>query len=93
MTAILRGLRKAQGYACIVEEFGTREADTFTCNHCQKVVAVKAGASPTDLGGYCGGCSKMICPKCVGKACLPFEKLFERLERDYERRRSYGLTA
>jgi hypothetical protein len=53
--AVLTGLRKAQGYACIVDpEEGTREADTFTCNHCQKVVAVKAGASPTDLGGYCG---------------------------------------
>jgi hypothetical protein len=94
MTAIFTGLRKAQGYACIVDPVtGTRETDTFTCNHCQKVVAVKPGASPTDLGGYCGGCSKMICPKCVGKGCTPWEKIMDAMERDYERRRSYGLTA
>jgi hypothetical protein len=28
----------------------------------------------------------------VGKPCTPWEKIMDAMERDYERRRSYGLN-
>ena len=78
-------MRNAQGYACISGPDGIREADTFTCNHCQRVVHVKARADPAEIGGFCTLCSKHICKHCVGLGCMPFEKKMERLEARYRR--------
>lgn len=85
-------MRKAQGYACITSPDETREADTFTCAHCQHVTHVKAGAKPEDLGGLCKQCMGLICSKCVGHVCRPFEKWLELEEASYHARRSYGLA-
>lgn len=74
-------MRNAQGYAVIVEPDGIRESDTFTCNHCQHVVHVKAYADPAELGGFCTLCSKHICKYCLGKGCMPWEKKMELMER------------
>ena len=55
---------RAQGYAIITEPERVIERDTFTCGHCGQVVFVKPGADPATLGGWCGGCTKLICPTC-----------------------------
>ncbi len=85
-------MRKAGGYAYTFDVGGIRqEADSFTCNHCNRIVIVKPKCDPYDLGGMCRLCEKMICPACVdlGK-CDPIEKKLEREEAAYHARRSYG---
>ena len=67
------------------------ETDTFTCGHCNKVVAVAANANPDDLGGMCRCCQRMICPRCVDLGrCDPIEEKLKRAEASYHARRSYG---
>lgn len=75
-------MRQPGGYAVIFEADGSKkEADTFTCAHCQRVVAVKPKAPPSESGGWCGRCAKPICAGCaVGGTCTPFEKQLERIE-------------
>ena len=85
-------MRKPQGYAVITSPDGVREADTFTCAHCQHVTHVKAGAKPEDLGGLCKSCMGLICSRCVGKSCDPFLKKIEREEARYHSLRSMGLA-
>jgi hypothetical protein len=65
-----------------------KEADTFTCVHCQKVTVVPVRSRPEDIGGLCRQCYGLICPSCVGKACRPFEKWLEEVERNVERNRA-----
>lgn len=87
-------MRNPGGYVCISGPDGTREADSFTCFHCSRVVVVRARTSPTDAGGMCGVCAKMICPACVDEGvCHPFEKKLEAAEASYHARRSYGLAS
>jgi hypothetical protein len=72
---------RARGY--FVERHPDRppvEEDTFTCGHCNRVVFVPAKCSPTDLGGLCSCCSKLICPSCVGRGCDPMEEKMARWE-------------
>jgi hypothetical protein len=80
------------GYVCLTDpEHGVREASTFTCAHCNKVVVVPPRADPDKLGGFCRMCMKMICPTCVDTGtCDPFEKKLELAEASYHARRSYG---
>lgn len=62
----------------------TKEADTFTCRHCNRIVEVKPFCSPSDIefGGQCKGCMGLICLKCYDKAeCKPIEKWCEEQER------------
>ena len=74
-------MRNPGGYACIVEpDRPTRECDTFTCAHCNRVTHVKPGARAEDIGGLCKQCMGLICPRCVGQACVPFEKKLEAWE-------------
>jgi hypothetical protein len=69
------------GYACLSDpEAGTRECDTFTCAHCNSIVHVKARTDPADIGGLCKQCMGLICPACVGQACVPFLKRLEQME-------------
>jgi hypothetical protein len=79
------------GYAVISDPVnGVREADTFTCCHCNTVVVVKSGARPEDLGGWCAMCAKPVCPKCAGGSCDPFEKKLERIEERARRAREFS---
>lgn len=81
------------GYAFSFDAGGVRqEADTFTCFHCNTIVIVKPKCNPSDLGGMCRVCEKMICPACVDLGqCDPLEEKLKRAEQSYQARRSYGL--
>lgn len=82
---------KPGGYALWMDPEGNKEQDTFTCNHCNTVVYVKAAASPTEAGGWCNLCMRLLCMNCAGKECVPFEKKMEMWEKqDLQRRRLYG---
>jgi len=59
----------------------TKEVSSFTCQHCNFVVAVPFGADPANIGGLCKRCMGLICPKCVTLGdCDPIEKKIERWE-------------
>ena len=79
-------MRNPQGYACSVMPYGeTKECDTFTCGHCQRVTFVPDGQSVYDLGGGCRRCNSLICSKCVDLgACTPWEKKMLVMERKFE---------
>lgn len=64
------------GYGVITSPSGTIEFDTATCPHCNRVWVVKSNnpMHKPDLGGFCTLCMKNICPECIGKECVPFEK-------------------
>ena len=86
-------MRRPQGYALLTDpEKGIKEADTFSCSHCNRIVHVKPKADPADMGGLCKCCMRLICPACVGKACDVLERKLERQEASYQARRSYGLA-
>mgnify|MGYP001605677341 FL=1 len=100
-------MRNPQGYATIVsptasvanfdkfrcEEIpaGLFEADTFTCNHCNRVVHVKARVSMDEFGSMCRNCMKMTCPTCADGPCVPFMKKIEQMEQKDYIRRQYDL--
>ena len=82
----------AQGYACIFDGDGVnKECDTATCNHCNTVFHIKPGMHPSDIGGFCRICEKIICCQCVGDVCIPFEKRLDAIEARDRARRSYGI--
>jgi len=86
-------MKNPQGYAHTWDrETGVilKEADTFTCKHCNKVTFVKPFCDPADLGGHCCVCDGLICRDCnykrsLGKPCVPFMKRLERQEEHLER--------
>jgi hypothetical protein len=83
-------MRNPQGYATITDVNGSKEQDTFTCSHCQKIVGVKPLMAPEEFGGMCKVCYKLICPRCVGVgACTPFERQMEIEEARERARKSY----
>lgn len=90
-------MRNPGGYATITDpDRGTQESDTFTCGHCQQIVFVKPGAPPSTYGGWCGGCSKLLCPRCEAEKvrtfkCRPIEQWLERQEARAASRRSLGF--
>jgi hypothetical protein len=67
------------------------EHDTFTCQHCNKLVVVKHRCRPEDLGGRCTCCGGLICPHCAGGSCDHIEQKLERAEARYHALQSYGL--
>jgi hypothetical protein len=71
---------------------GTHEADTYTCEHCNRIVHVKPGAIPEELGSMCRNCMKMVCPGCAPKGCFPWLKKLEIAERRDRALRSYGMV-
>lgn len=85
-------MRNPGGYSIITDpETGIKEADTFTCQHCNRVIFVKPFADPASMGGRCSCCDGLICPNCVGKGCDPMEEKLKRQEASYEALRSYGF--
>lgn len=69
------------------------EHDTFTCAHCNRVVMVRPKERPEDIGGFCGGCSGLICGPCADDpGCTPIEKRLEAWERRTDTLRSYGMS-
>lgn len=78
---------KALGYMVECSPGGkTIEHDTFTCQHCNRIVEVKPFCSPSDIefGGQCKGCMGLVCLACYDKAeCRPIEKWCEQQERKW----------
>lgn len=59
------------------------EADTFTCQHCNRITKVKPFCSPSDIefGGQCKGCMGLVCLRCYNiPGCDHIEKKIERAE-------------
>lgn len=83
---------KAKGYAIETgPDMQAKEADTFTCQHCNRIVFIKPFCSPSDIefGGQCKGCMGLICIYCYNKpGCDHIEKKLERIEREGQFRRS-----
>jgi hypothetical protein len=64
---------------------GTIERDTFTCQHCNKIVRVTPMCPPEDMGGRCMQCGEglggLICKECATKGnCVPLEKAITQME-------------
>ena len=85
-------MRNPGGYATVVGDLaknaptiidhGVRhveaEIDTFTCEHCNRVVHVPPRQDAADIGGLCKQCMGLICPRCTDKrTCTPWEKQME----------------
>lgn len=87
-------MRNATGYMTVTGPSGDiKEADSFTCGHCQKVTFVPVKAAPEDLGGLCKQCMGLICAHCYKDGtCTPIMKRIEQEEAKYEALRSYGLA-
>lgn len=89
---------RAQGYMIIVDPDGpTVERDNFRCNHCGCIVFVDPGKDPTTYGGWCGGCAKLICPKCEERkartlTCATIDARIEQIERAWETKRSIAAV-
>ena len=81
-------MRKPLGYAFLTDRKTgqiIKEADTFTCSHCSKVVHVGPKCDPADLGGHCKACDKLICPGCAykmahGAVCATWVARIDRLD-------------
>lgn len=84
-----RKMLKPQGYAFMELDGKVTEWDTFTCNHCQKVVPYQTRGEAEQFGGHCLVCDKMICAQCVGKGCKPFEEKIRAQETRAANRREY----
>ena len=68
------------GHLEIVGPDGRIEAETCTCFHCGRVWIVRGNEQPTDFGGWCRTCMRMICTPCSGQGCRPFEKRLDEYE-------------
>ena len=93
MAAISRSMwRGARGYFYTSGPTGEVEVDTFTCQHCNRVVfccdrVTKKPLRAEDCGGICNNCKGNICPRCVNLGvCIPLERALQRMEtrREYE---------
>ena len=91
-------MRKPGGYFIAADPYGPAiEHDTFTCHHCNRVIFVNAFQDPTERGGCCPRCVRLICKDCVnvamrGKTCDPWEEKMARMEARYMFLRDAGLT-
>jgi hypothetical protein len=85
-------MRNPGGYAIITHpEQRTIEYETITCKHCNSIVKIPPRVDAASIGGRCGVCDGLICPRCLGKGCRPFEEALKRAEARDAARRSYGL--
>ena len=77
-------MRNPGGYAIWASpdaDIAVVEKDTFTCVHCNTVVAVLP-MGKGDQGGFCMRCMKNICGPCADLGrCQPFEKWLEAVEK------------
>lgn len=64
---------------------GVAKFDTATCYHCNSIFHVSARMHPSDIGGLCKQCMQPICPRCLDKPCIPWEKQMEQLEKAIQR--------
>lgn len=89
-------MRNAGGYSVITSP-GEHdvEHDTFSCAHCGFITFTKAGWGPMQVAvvrsdgsvfmkdvSKCFKCDEYICPRCVGKDCMPKMKRIELEEKE-----------
>lgn len=94
MAALTRLTNTRAGYGTITGPCGTvnYEADTATCRHCNYVWIVRSTkGTDADPGGWCGMCSALICKRCAGKGCTPFERRLDQMEARDRSLRTMGL--
>lgn len=82
---------RLDGFQCHEIRAGTTEMETYGCFHCNSIVHVMPRMDPANLGGLCKQCMRLICPRCLDKGCVPFEKKLEIQEKRDIALRSYGL--
>lgn len=85
MANLGKGVRGLSGYATLTDpSFAggrAKEADTFTCGHCNSIVHITYKCPVEQLGGRCTICDALICSHCVDKGtCDPFEEKLKRME-------------
>ena len=76
-------MKGTTGYATLTTPLGgtVKEADTFTCGHCNSIVHIRPREPLENMGGRCGMCDRLICPTCVTTGrCDPFEEKLKRQE-------------
>lgn len=67
------------GYMAITDpEFGTKEADSLQCVHCQHVWLVVPGSGRKR--GWCYQCMGPTCSPHCHSVCVPFEKVLDYYE-------------
>lgn len=87
---------RALGYMQWIDPEPSRcaEFETFTCNHCNKIVrmqkevslqsldmAIRQGKEKRDIR-RCSGCDSLVCPSChKSPTCTPFMAKVEAMER------------
>jgi hypothetical protein len=76
-------MSQPRGYVVVSGPDGTREADTVTCRHCNRVHALVAGVSV----GFCRQCMAAVCEPCEAR-CTPLERRLEAAEARDRLRRS-----
>lgn len=83
---------KKAGYGVIIGPGYTKEFDTCTCKHCNRVWVIRSTEKGKgDPGGWCRICSAPICPFCSDKPCFPFEEKIKRAEESERFVKSIGL--
>ena len=84
-----KGKGGQSGHLEIFDPLRHRQYDTFSCCHCNRVVIVRHRADPSELGGMCKVCDKLICPECNQKGgCTPWEEEMRRMEARYALRKA-----
>ncbi len=85
-------MRRPGGFLICYSPDGVKQADTFTCGHCQRITVVTGKSSAYELGGQCRACMRLICSHCCNLlGCDVIEKKIERMETAGRRRAEMGL--
>lgn len=81
---------RKEGYACLVDpDRGTKETDTYSCCHCNRIIHAPVNKKIEEVGDFCRNCMRVHClsPACF--ECIPLLKKIERMEAQAWARRSY----
>jgi hypothetical protein len=72
----------------VFDELGTVTEYASTCSHCQHITQFPSKRKMMEHVDFCRGCMKLICLKCYGLPCRPYEKEADRQEAEFELRRA-----
>lgn len=69
------------------------ETHSSTCKHCQAITDFESRKVMMNHVEICRGCMSLICLKCYGKPCRPYEQEAERQELEFKLRSRVHLQA
>lgn len=75
---------RQQGSLRLDDDKGVVEHDTITCAHCNGIYIVPHRHEETNRrppAQFCFVCKDAICPRCIGKGCVPFMKRVDAAEK------------